>query len=144
MVFQVKFAEHREKNNPQIFACVFPLILEGGGFQGVLGLVWSLLATLRPLSGVIFLSFYLARNLKMRFERQERPRPPSKRVLRDSWARFGLDFEGSGKGFGAGFGRFGESLEAQKLQFCWSTFLDFVFWLLMLLEGFRPKRCLNI
>ena len=69
----------------------------------------------------------------------------SRRALGNSWARFWVDFEGFGRGLGRVLGGFLESLEGQLLCFGWTAFLDFVFWLLVLLEGFGPKtRCLKI
>ena len=69
----------------------------------------------------------------------------SKRGLGDSWAGFWLHFQGFGKGLGKILGGFGEGLEGPKLQFSWTAFFDFVFWLLVLLEGFGSKTgCLKI
>ena len=69
----------------------------------------------------------------------------SKRGLGGSWAGFWLHLGRFEKGLGRILAGFWESLEGQKLQFSWTAFFDFVFWLLVLLEGFGSKtRCLKI
>ena len=72
----------------------------------------------------------------------------SKRGLGGSWAGFWLHFQWFGKSgddFGKVLGGFWEGLEGPKLQFSWTAFFDFVFWLLVLLEGFGSKTgCLKI
>ena len=61
----------------------------------------------------------------------------------------GLDFGSIFKGLGGVWGGFRkgfwEGLEVPKLQCSWTAFFDFVFWLLVLLEGFGSKTgCLKI
>ena len=69
----------------------------------------------------------------------------SKRGLGGSWAGFRLHFQGFGRGLGRISGGFWEGLEVPKLQCSWTAFFDFVFWLLVLLEGFGSKTgCLKI
>ena len=69
----------------------------------------------------------------------------SKRGLGGSWAGFRLHFQGFGLGLGRISGRFWDGLEVPKLQCSWTAFFDFVFWLLVLLEGFGSKTiCLEI
>ena len=73
-------------------------------------------------------------------------------VLKAPGLDFGSIFKGLGrvwggfwKGFGRVLGEFWEGLEGPKLQFSWTAFFDFVFWLLVLLEGFGSKTiCLKI
>ena len=58
---------------------------------------------------------------------------------------FSKVWEGSGEDLGRVLGEFWEGLEGPTLQFSWTAFFDFVFWLLVLLEGFGSKtRCLKI
>ena len=69
----------------------------------------------------------------------------SKRGVGGSWAGFRLHFQGFGRGLGRISGEFWEGLEVPKLQCSWTAFFDFVFWLLVLLEGFGSKTgCLKI
>ena len=58
---------------------------------------------------------------------------------------FSKVWDGSGEDFERVLGEFWEGLEGPKLQFSWTAFFDFVFWLLVLLEGFGSKTiCLEI
>ena len=99
----------------------------GEGFGGGLGVVWRVLVSLQPLFGVFFWCLYSECSPKGVLEAP------------------GLDFGSIFKGLGEVWGGFGEGLENPKLEFSRTTFFDFVFWLLVLLEGFGTKtRCLKI
>ena len=90
MDFEAKNEKDREKNSSQndvFFECIFILVLGGFGedFGRVWGGVWSLLAPLGPLFGVIFWSLY--------------PECFSKGLLEASGLNFGSILVGLGRGW---------------------------------------------
>ena len=123
--------EHASKN-PFFEVALFNLFWEGlgrvwGGFWEGFGGSW-------PLLGHFLASFFGAciRNALQK---------GSWRLLGWILAPFSRVWEGSGEDFGG----FWEGLEVPKLQCSWTAFFDFVFWLLVLLEGFGSKTgCLKI
>ena len=124
MVFQVKIEEHRKKMIPKTLFLKLALF---NRFWESLGRVLASWATFWRLFLVLVFGML------------------SRSGLGDPWAGFWLHFQGFGKSLGRILRRFGEGLERLKLQFSWTAFFDFVFWLLVLLAGFGSNtRCLKI